>query len=229
MSRPIIVLRPAEGADKTAEAIDRLGLSAVADPMFEVVGLDWEAPAAEDHDALLLTSANALKFAGPQLRQLVSLPVLAVGAATADAAGRAGFEVAAIGDSGAQALLDRDDLARFQHILWLAGEQRTELAISPDRLRAIPVYAANPLPLGEKARRALQQPAVILLHSARAARHLEQQVDELQIDRSKHRIAAMSETVASMLEPGWQEVAWAPQPSDDALLSVASGLCVDGA
>jgi len=228
MTRPLLVLRPADGARKTVAAAERMGLQAIPDPLFEVVGLVWTAPAAEDFDALLLTSANAVQFAGPQLQQLQPLPVLAVGAITADAASQAGFDVVAIGDSGAQALLERDDLVRFQRILWLAGEQRTELHASPGRLSPVAVYGTNALPLGDQARATLERSSVILLHSTRAAEQLEQQVDGLQLDRSNHRIAALSPSIAEALEDGWQDVAWADQPTDDALLSVARRLCVGG-
>ena len=55
-------------------------------PLFSVESLAWKVPDAASFDALLLTSANAVRQAGAGLTQLRGLPVHAVGAATATAA-----------------------------------------------------------------------------------------------------------------------------------------------
>ena len=51
----------------------------------------------------MLTSANAIRHGGAGLERLRSLPVHAVGEATAAAAREAGFAVAGIGEGGCRA------------------------------------------------------------------------------------------------------------------------------
>ena len=65
MTRPIAVLRPEPGNAATADRIAALGLAAIRLPLFEVRALDWAPPDPAGFDALLLTSANAPRLAGP--------------------------------------------------------------------------------------------------------------------------------------------------------------------
>ena len=65
MSRPLAVLRPEPGNGATAARIEELGFRAIRLPLFAVRALAWTMPDAADHDALLLTSANAVRFGGP--------------------------------------------------------------------------------------------------------------------------------------------------------------------
>src|SRR4051794_41196284 len=97
--RRVVVLRPEPGASATVERARQRGLDAFALPLFEVEPVAWEAPDPDRFDALLLTSANAVRHGGEQLVRLRELPVYAVGSATADAARRGGFEVASVGSS----------------------------------------------------------------------------------------------------------------------------------
>jgi len=101
MSRPLAILRPEPGNSATAGRIEALGLQAIRLPLFAVRALDWTPPDPADHDALLLTSANAVRFGGPHLADLLPLPVLAVGEKTAEAGRLAGFDVMAAGNGDA--------------------------------------------------------------------------------------------------------------------------------
>ena len=74
-----------------------------------------------EYDALLLTSANALRHGGTGLEQLQSLPAYAVGNATAAAAREAGFEIAGEGDGGVEGLRSIPPEVRLLH---LCGEHR---------------------------------------------------------------------------------------------------------
>ena len=85
MTATLLVLRPEPGASATAARIAARGVDAVVSPLFEVRPLPWEAPPPEDFDALLLTSAQAARHGGTALGQYHSLPLYAVGAATAAA------------------------------------------------------------------------------------------------------------------------------------------------
>ena len=95
--RRVLVLRPEPGATATLRRARERGLEAEAVPLFEVEPVEWSVPDPSDFDALLLTSANAVRHGGPGLQALRELPVHAVGEATARAAREAGFAVATIG------------------------------------------------------------------------------------------------------------------------------------
>jgi uroporphyrinogen-III synthase len=104
--RRLFVLRPEPAAHRTVERALELGLEATSIPLFELEMVDWSPPDPGQFDAILLTSANAVNMGGPQLEQLRTLPVHAVGDATAVAAEVAGFGVANIGTGGVEDLLD---------------------------------------------------------------------------------------------------------------------------
>ena len=132
--RRTIVLRPEPGAGATVERARQRGLDARAVPLFTIDPVPWDAPDAADFDGLLLTSANAVRCAGPGLERLRVLPVHAVGDATAEAARAAGLTVASAGNAGVEALLAAIDPQ--MRLLHLSGEQRrlpaeTRQAITP--------------------------------------------------------------------------------------------------
>jgi uroporphyrinogen-III synthase len=214
--RRVLVLRPEPGASATVEKARQLGLDATAIPLFEVESIAWEAPDAERFDGLLLTSANAVRYSGDRLKLLRGLPVYAVGEATAEAARQAGFDVAYAGDSGVDQLLD--SIGPGLKLLHLRGEDWHEPGTAQQRITAIPVYRS----------RALETPdlsgvagSVALIHSPNAGRRFA----ELVGDRGSVAIGAISPAAAEAAGSGWQCVAAADRPSDDALLALAGRLC----
>lgn len=225
MTLPLLILRPIDGARQTERRARDLELRAVVDPLFTVESIAWSAPEAKKFDALLLTSANALRFGGPELDAYRSLPVLAVGEKTAAAAKEAGFHVAETGATSAQDLLGRLEEDRYRNILWLAGHDHTDPSAVDRQLEIVPVYCSKAIALGEQAKACLAGETVILLHSARAARHFVSELDRLFLPRSKHRVLAFSEKVAEAAGQGWKNIQTASHPDDDALLSLASALC----
>lgn len=221
--RPLLILRPEPSASLTASKARALGLSPVVAPLFTIEPLDWTAPGRQEQDALLFTSANAVRFAGEQLAALRSLPVHAVGAATATAAQTAGFKVVNVGEEGIDALLATVD--PDLRLLHLCGEDRIEPA-DPSRIaRAIPVYRSNID--AAWAPRSLET-AVALVHSPRSARIFARNVDDLRADRGGIAIAAISAAAAAAAGEGWQVVEIASTPGDDPLLALAARLCDTG-
>lgn len=223
MTRAIAILRPQPGNATTAQAVRALGLEAVESPLFAVQPLPWSPPPAGAFDALLLTSANAVRHGGPGLRSLRSLPVIAVGAATAAAARDAGFDIAHIGTRGVAALLDA--ASGCNRLLWLAGRERTAID-HPALAATIAVYAANPCPLTPAAAMSLAG-GVAMVHSARAARQLGAELDRLGVARATLRIAAISAPVAAASGDGWAQIAIADAPNDTALIATARALAID--
>ena len=119
-------MRPEPGLSASAERARALGMDVLGVPLFRVESTQWQAPDPAGYDALLLTSANAVRHGGPELGALNGLPVHAVGDATATAARDAGFTVASVGEAGVAELLAR--LPGRQRLLHLAGEDRREVA-----------------------------------------------------------------------------------------------------
>jgi uroporphyrinogen-III synthase len=211
--RRAIVLRPEPGASETIERARTLGLEAVSIPLFEVEPVAWDAADVGGFDGLLLTSANAVRHGGEQLRRLRGLKVYAVGQATADAAHEAGFDVAATGDRGVEHLLGSIDSGL--RLLHLCGEDRIN---SGEGVTQIVVYHARPIETPDIDGVA---GSVALIHSPRAGRRLAELVD----DRGSIAIAAISPAAAEAAGLGWETISSADRPDDDALLALAASLC----
>ena len=214
--RRLLVLRPEPGASTTVERARELGLDALATPLFEIEPLSWEMRNQEGFDALLLTSANAVRMAGEKRDSLRGLPAYAVGETTALAAREAGLDVAAVGDSGVDHLLS--SIPAGQRLLHLCGEDRREPAAPGRRITPVPVYRAKPV---ERPNLSGAAAAVALVHSPRAGRRFAELMDE----RGSIAIAAISAAAADAVGQGWETVEAAPQPNDEALLALAARLC----
>jgi len=222
MSRAIAVLRPEPGNTATAAAIEALGLTAIRLPLFEVHAIDWVAPDASRFDALLLTSANAPRHAGPGLAGLRSLPVHAVGDATAAAARDAGLEVVAVGDRDGAALVAAAAASGVRRGLLLGGRDRA-LASDPIIAEAIAIYASDPMAVPVEALDRLTG-SVVMVHSPRAARRVADLIDRAGIDRRTVRLAAISAAAAQAAGDDWDRIAAAATPDDAALTALARAL-----
>ncbi|MGY4395065.1 uroporphyrinogen-III synthase [Sphingomonas sp. UYAg733] len=215
MTRRLAVLRPEPGNSATAARAKAFGLTVIRLPLFAVGPVAWTAPDPGIHDALILTSANTIRHGGEGLRAVQALPVLAVGERTAAIARSAGFDVMATGIADVTALLALAEAQGIRRALYLGGRDR--IPVTSDVIAtAITVYASDALPLTPGEIGALDE-AVALLHSARAARRL----SELVADRSRIRLAALSDAVLDAAGAGWAGGLAATAPDDDALLGVA--------
>ena len=220
MSR-IVVLRPEPGASETVERAKTRGLDAVRIPLFEIEAVEWQAPGASGFDALLMTSANALRFGGEQLASFRGLPVHAVGKATAEAAREAGFDIASSGDGGVERLLG--SLEADLKLLHLCGEDRSATRGVRQEVTAVTVYRSKTIEPAPDVREAAG--SIVMLHSPRAARRFAALAKEQQLDRRRVAILAISNAAAQAAGAGWERVEMADQPSDEALLVLAERLC----
>ena len=223
MSRRVAILRPEPGNAATVERVLHAGLDPLARPLFTARPLAWEPPAPEAFDGLLLTSANAIRHGGAGLSELRALPVLAVGAATAEVARDAGFKVVRTGATDVADLLR--DAQGYERLLWLAGRERTMID-HPSLALAVPVYASDAIELGAIDAEALRG-TVALVHSARAGAHLTAELGRHDIPRGTVRIAAISAKAAVAVGDGWAAIAVAATPDDDALIDIARRLAID--
>lgn len=222
---PVIVIRPEPGNAATLCAARELGLDARGFPLFEVQAREWECPSPENFDGLLIGSANALRHGGRALEGLRGLPVHAVGESTAKAATDAGFTIASTGSSGLQSVLDGINPLHTR-LLRLSGEER--IALSPPAGATIEervVYATRALPLPQAAAALLRSGALVLLHSAEAARHFAAECDRLKLPRGAIRLALIGPRLIEAAGAGWASVQIADAPGDAPLLALARRMC----
>jgi uroporphyrinogen-III synthase len=214
--RRLLVLRPQPAASATVERARERGLEATAIPLFAVEPLEWQTPEARGFDGLLLTSANAVRHAGEGLQALRGLKAYAVGEATAEAARDAGLDIASTGGAGVDRLLG--SLEPDLKLLHLCGEDRRSPGAARQHITEVVVYRSKPLPPPDLERASGN---IALIHSPRAGGRWAELVE----DRSSIAIAAISDAAAHAAGDGWQVVATADQPTDDALLALAARLC----
>jgi hypothetical protein len=87
------------------------------------------------------------------------------------------------------------------------------------------VYASESLPMPLELAAILSGGALVLLHSAEAARHFADECARLEIDRSVVTLAALAPRIAAATGTDWQALHVAHSPSDPALLALAADLC----
>jgi len=222
---PLVVTRADPGGAATAARAAAMGLDVRHLPLFEARALDWSIPDPADFDALLITSAQAARLAGPGLSRLASLPVYAVGRASADAAAAAGLAIARVGGTDAQSLVDAMTSSNIGRILWLCGRDRSALDPRGADLVARACYAVDPVPPPAGWAEAVAGPAVLLVHSGRGARRL---ADLVPTGRERLSLVAISAAVARAAGAGWDRIVLAERPDDAAMLAQAHALCHKG-
>jgi uroporphyrinogen-III synthase len=222
MAAILLILRPQPGAEATAARALKMGMEAVVAPLFEIVPVEWEAPDPKRVDAVVLTSANAPRQAGPQLKAFTHLPCYAVGEATAAAAQEAGFAETQAGPSDGAALIELLAAQGVERALHPCGRDNHPTGHRHVTLIRRIVYAAEPvdaLPL--QAAKVLANGALALLHSPRAAALFARLVS----DKAGIAIAAISPAALAAAGSGWRLAASAAEPRDEALLELACKLC----
>ncbi len=124
----VLVTRPIEDSQRTAEALRAAGHQPLVAPLFEIRPLPHRVPGSVD--AFIVTSANALRHA-----RLVaghySIPVFTVGDATAEEAARLGFRTihSARGDSHDLAMVISRANPGGGRFAYLAGVERRDAAL----------------------------------------------------------------------------------------------------
>ena len=219
MSRSVLILRPEPGNAATVTLAKGQGLNAVGFPLFEIEAVEWATQPASAYDGLLLTSANAIRRAGPGLLAYRELPVIAVGAVTAETARQAGLRVTAQGSSGVDDLLAT---LRPSTLLHLVGKDATPLSRHAHTVQNVITYRSTARAAPPEFWAALEERPVALLHSARAAVHFAALVEQKKMKWIS--IAAISAKVAKAAGNGWEAVALAAYPRDEAVIEAALSL-----
>jgi len=124
----VLVTRPHPDNETTLASLRARGFDALAAPMLRFEPLPFHDDDGTHYDAVMLTSANALRAIDLTGSRLLRLPLFAVGAHTADAARAAGFGEVLMAKGDAIALrdlvlarVDAGALAKAARLLYLAG------------------------------------------------------------------------------------------------------------
>jgi len=226
----VLITRPEPGATGTAGRVAAMGLIPIIAPFLGIKSF----PCGHSHGriaAVLLTSGNAVD---PLAEYCRTLPVLAVGLATAQRAKQAGFKnvASAGGDAVALAALVRERVDPAAGTLLLACGRGQSLALAAElrasgyRVSRRVVYAAIPAAnLPEAARTALLDPRTrtVLLFSTETARHF------VRLVRRAGLLGSLSDRVAITIGPNagmalsemlWARVLVASEPTQDAMLAL---------
>ncbi|MGE4322193.1 MAG: uroporphyrinogen-III synthase [Sphingobium sp.] len=218
--RPLVILRPEPGAGRTAARAAEMGLAAQCVPLFAARALGWTPPDPALFDALLMTSAQAARMAGPDLARYRALPAYAVGPATAAAMADHGLTPVAVGDDDGTMIAARIAADGHRRLLHLSGSVVAPFERGPLHVRRVPVYTMDeiasslpPFPAG----------AVLLVHSARAGARLARLTDPR--TRAHLHIVAISDAARTAAGTGWAGAHAVDQPRDEAMLVLAIRLC----
>ncbi|WP_340267555.1 uroporphyrinogen-III synthase [Sphingobium mellinum] len=220
--RPLIILRPEPGASQTAARAERLGLRIRRCPLFEARPVIWKEPAPDRFDALLLTSAQAARLAGPKLERYRSLPAYAVGRATARALEERGFAGVIAGEQGGSAIAARIARDGHRHVLHLGGTTVARIDPGPLTIERIAIYTIG-VTKEPRLDEALEPGAVLLVHSPRAGQRLAELIAPDR--RAGFHLIAISAATLAACGTGWASGEAPDLPDDERMLALAVRLC----
>ena len=229
----LLIIRPEPGASASALRAQEAGLVPSLLPFFEVQAVEWERPDPADYDALLLTSANAVRFGGAGLESLRTLPAHAVGERTAEAARAARLDVTTVGTSDAAAAVKAASDMGHRRLLWIAGADHRPIKMPKNMPKALTVttvicYASGAKALPADTGEIIGSADAVALHSPRAAVEFKKAVADFGLDKTSITLAAFSPAIADAAGDGWHAIAVAERPADIALLSALAELGKQG-
>ncbi len=235
--RRVLVTRPEPGASATAQALRSAGFEPVVLPLTGIRPLEIAETALPAFDAVALTSANAVRHVPEWLgRSTLTVPVHAVGAASAQAAREAGFAnvIAGPGDAAGLASAISQTLAPGSTVLYLCGKVRKpefELELRSRGIRAVPVetYDTVPTDLADADMRKLDVGGLfaVLVHSAEAAKALAKLAKRpaaVQAFEGAHLVAISRRAAAPVEAVFAGRIVVAREPTDAAMIEALIGL-----
>lgn len=224
MIRPLLIIRPEPGNAHTAARAKAFELDARCMPLFEIDALPWSPPDPSPYVGVLLTSANALRTAGSALSRYVHLPAFAVGGTTARLAREAGFRSVVEGESDVARLIEKIATLGLPRLLHVCGTDVRPFDANGISIDRCMVYTSRPVEPPEGFREILSERPVAMVHSPASAARLAELIapDE----RAHIALVAISANAAEAAGQGWERVAIAPEPRDEALLKEAARWCL---
>ena len=228
----LLVTRPEPDNERTAAPLRAQGHDVMLAPLLRIESVANADLGAPPWAAILITSANGVRAltSHPRRRELMGLPVLAVGRSSADAARDAGFVDVTSADG------DANDLARLAAqrfagsslpLLYLAGEDRSgDLAVPGLTVRTVVVYrAARAGRFPAAVRAALEQGSIDgVLHFSRRSVENYLECGREFIERTLFPMHyCLSARAAEPLRlAGAARIAVAAQPDEASLLALAT-------
>jgi uroporphyrinogen-III synthase len=235
----MLVTRPEPDAQGTVARLNAVGISAIAAPLMVRKTLTPSLPQADGFNAMVLTSANALRALADRgvLEQYRHLPVFAVGDRTAREASQAGFLKVSSAAGALQDLINAMAISGMRGpIFYPTGKHQSgdlAKALAPFGIMVVTakVYdmvAVEALPdailadLGGEIRAALA-------YSRRSAEIFADLASNLPRERrNKLALLCLSETVAEpLLEARFSRISLADHPDEDAMISLALAFARD--
>lgn len=234
----VLVTRPQPDNEATAAALRARGFAVLLAPMLRFEPVAFRDDPDTDYDAVIVTSANALRAIESQLAEsrLVRLPLLAVGEHTADRARRAGFTKVTVAQGDAAALRElvkesvrTRKLKKTGTLLYLAGADLSrDLAgeLSAHGLHVVTQTTYRMAPMSGLPREVCEAFAAhgieaVLHYSRRSARAFIEaaRADGVEISALAVPQCCLSQGIAAVLrEAGATQVAVAASPDENALL-----------
>ena len=234
----LLITRPAEDAEPLAGRLHAMGHRTQVEPMLEMVWLDGPAPALDDVQALLFTSANGVR-AFVRRTDRRDRAAYAVGDATARAARDAGFDSVESASGDVYALADlvgarcRPADGALLHVAGttVAGDLSGLLGARGFTVRREAMYeavASTVLSAGTASDLAEGQIDAVLIFSPRTARSFVRLVQEAGLIDScrtvdvlclSPAVAEAARTCNSGSVP-WKSVQVAERPEQDSLLAL---------
>jgi uroporphyrinogen-III synthase len=227
----ILVTRPEKDSAPLAEIIRRAGHDAIISPLLNIVPVPWALPET-DFSAIVLTSQNAVTTFHADILKRYSC--FCIGAATAQAASVAGYDVIAHADGDRAGLIAALVADNIRHVLFLSGHIEradlvVELAAAGIQATRRIVYEAHTRPsFSPEAATALADNCIdcVLLFSPRSAYIFCTLLAGLPTaEKSRLTVGCLSTAVADACGPGWADIALAQQPSAQHLLAAVGILC----
>ena len=230
----LLVTRPEPDGEHTAAALRAMGHDVLLAPLLRIETIPDAELGTGPFAAILLTSANGARAIAthPRRGELATLPVLAVGPGSAEAARAAGFSdvTSADGDGGALARLAAARLAGSDRLLlYLAGEDRArnvsgELAASGLTVRSVVVYrAVKAASMPSPARSALAECRIDgVLHFSRRSveSYLDCTRDILKLALEPVHFCLSARAAEPLKAAGAVQIRIAPRPEEAALLAL---------
>ena len=226
MSRPVVVTRAEPGLAGTLARLDAGGYTAVAAPTAQIAALAVDPPG--DVAALAVTSRNGAERAAA-LFQDRSLPIYAVGDASADAVRTHGFTQVASAEGDGPALANLIDSAKpAGQVIHVRGRDQAFDLVAELKARGLSAvglvaYAAQPAQsLPAAATAALRGGARILVHSAKGAERflaLARDAGLLSLMSKQYLAAISGQAAAPCLDAGFARIDIAARPNEDSLMS----------
>jgi uroporphyrinogen-III synthase len=233
----VLVTRPGTDAERTAEALRRLGHAVTLAPLLTIEPVVETDVGARPYAAVLLTSANAARVIARHRDrdEILGLPVYTVGRHTAQAAAEAGFSEIESADGGWPDLV-RLVLGKIpagsQPLLYLAAEERSgdiagALAAHDREVETVVIYraVANPT-FAQDLRAVLSGPLDGVLHYSRRSAQMfltgARTAGRLNAALALPHFCLSSEVAAPLRAAGAATVKVAPRPEEAALIELLS-------